>query len=538
MSEGPSSEQKHPGLFRNYVSFFGAAIVAASLASIILLFLIELTSGTDNPYLGIVTYVMLPGALITGLLTIFVGMYFERRRRRRLAPGEIPAYPSLDLNDPRRRRTFLTFLAVTFIFIFMSAFGSYRAYEFSESVTFCGQTCHVPMKPEFTAYQASPHARVRCVECHVGGGAEWYVRAKLNGVHQLYGVLTGRYDRPIPTPVHNLRPANDTCAQCHWPQKFYGDEMRVFNHYDYDEHNTARQTRLLVHVGGGSPANGPVSGIHWHMNLGNEIEYIATDEHRQNIPWVRVKDGQGKVTEYTEDGAALTPSLAKAEKRRMDCIDCHNRPAHIYVPPDEAVNDSLAAGKLDASLPYLKRQAVEALSKPYQTNDEAVRSIAASLDQFYRANYADVYASKPDAIRSAVAEVQRIYQTYFFPEMKTDWQAHPNNIGHYYSQGCFRCHDGKHESRDGKVIRSDCNVCHATLDQSENGATTSAQNGAFRHPVELGKLSELNCTVCHSGSKPFQHPVSLGDISQFKCSDCHSGKVWSKAVAANQGIGR
>jgi nitrate/TMAO reductase-like tetraheme cytochrome c subunit len=287
------TERKRPSLFRNYISFFGAAIVAASLSSIILLFLIELTSGGENPYLGIVTYVMLPGALITGLVIVFAGMHFERRRRRRLAPGEIPVYPSLDLNDPRRRRAFSTFLTVTFIFILMSAFGSYRAYEFSESVIFCGQTCHVPMKPEFTAYQASPHARVRCVECHVGGGAEWYVRAKLNGVHQLYGVLTGRYDRPIPTPVHNLRPANDTCAQCHWPQKFYGDEMRVFNHYGYDERNTPRQTRLLVHVGGGSPANGPVSGIHWHMNLGNEIEYIATDEHRQNIPWVRVKDGQG-----------------------------------------------------------------------------------------------------------------------------------------------------------------------------------------------------------------------------------------------------
>ena len=304
--EEAAKGRRVPGLFRNYVSFFGAAIVAASLASIILLFLIELTTGTDNPYLGIVTYVMLPGALIFGLLTVFVGMHFERRRRRRLAPGEMPAYPSLDLNDPRRRRSFATFLSLTFIFVFMSAFGSYRAYEFSESVTFCGQTCHTVMKPEFIAHQASPHARVRCVECHVGGGAEWYLRSKLNGVHQLYSVLLNKYQKPIPTPVHNLRPANDTCAQCHWPEKFYGDEVRVFNHYAYDERNTPRQTRLLVHVGGGSPATGPVSGIHWHMNLANDIEYIATDEHRQNIPWVRVKDRQGNVTEYTEDGAALT----------------------------------------------------------------------------------------------------------------------------------------------------------------------------------------------------------------------------------------
>jgi nitrate/TMAO reductase-like tetraheme cytochrome c subunit len=521
--------QKAPGLFRNYLSFFGAAIVAASLASIVLLFLIELSVGTENPYLGIFTYVILPGFLIFGLLTVFAGMHFERRRRRRLAPGEFPAYPSLDLNDPRRRRSFFVFLGLTFIFVFMSAFGSYRAYEYSESVAFCGQTCHAVMKPEFISYQASPHARVRCVECHVGSGPQWYVRAKLNGVRQLYGVVTGKYDRPIPTPVHNLRPANDTCAHCHWPEKFYGDELRVFEHYGYDERNTPRQTRMLIHVGGGSPGAGPVTGIHWHMNLGNEIDYISTDKQRQEIAWVRVRDRAGHVTEYTADGAALSPEqIERAPKRRMDCIDCHNRPTHIYVSPDEAVNTSLAAGRLDASLPYLKRQAVEVLSKPYETNDEAVSSIAASLEQFYRDNYPEVSTSKPDSIRGAVAEVRRIYQTYLFPEMKTDWQSHPNNIGHYYFQGCFRCHDGKHESRDGRLIRNDCNICHTTLDQTENGVTTASQNGAFRHPAELGKLSELDCTLCHSGNREFKHPVNLGDISQFKCADCHSGKVWAR----------
>src|SRR5205085_1151191 len=216
-------ERKTPSLFRNYLSLFGAAIVAASLASIVLLFLIELSVGTENPYLGIFTYVILPGFLIFGIVTILAGMYFERRRRRRLAPGEIPAYPSLDLNDPRRRRTFFALLGVAFIFVFMSAFGSYRAYEYSESVAFCGQTCH-------------------------------------------------------------------------WSEKFYGDELRVFNHYGYDERNTPRQTRLLIHVGGGSPDAGPVTGIHWHMNLANEIEYMATDEQRQDIAWVRVRDRQGRVT--------------------------------------------------------------------------------------------------------------------------------------------------------------------------------------------------------------------------------------------------
>ena len=208
----------------------------------------------------------------------------------------------------------------------------------------------------------------------------------------------------------------------------------------------------------------------------------------------------------------------------MDCVDCHNRPAHVYVPPDRAVNDALNAGKIDPTLPYVKRQAVEVLTKGYQTEDEAVASIGRDLENFYRQNYADVYAQRPDAVRAAVSEVQRIYQTYNFPEMKTDWKTHPNNIGHFYFQGCFRCHDGKHQSPDGRPIRSDCNVCHTVLDQTEGTTLTAAQNGAFRHPVDLGDRSKFNCNVCHMGDKPFMHPVNLGDISQFECSQCHSGQ--------------
>jgi hypothetical protein len=527
MSEAAPTIGKVPSLFRNYVSFIGAAIVCACLASILLLFLIELTGSTDNPYLGILTYVILPSILIFGLFVILLGMLWERRRRRKVAPAEVMPYPVLDFNDPRRRRAFFVFLTLSFFFISLSAFGSYRAYEHSESVAFCGQTCHTVMKPEFVAFQASPHARLRCVDCHVGGGAEWYVRSKFSGVRQLYKVIFNKYPRPITTPVHNMRPANDTCAQCHWPERFYGDQLKVFNRYAYDEQNTLRQTRMLVHVGGGSPAAGPVTGIHWHMNLANEITFVATDRQRQVIPWIRVKDREGNVTEYFDKNRPLTPEqIARSPQRRMDCIDCHNRPAHIYVPPDAAVDEALAAGKLDGSLPFLKRQAVAVLSQPYATNDEALRSIANGLEQFYRTNYADLSAQKGAAVKGAVSEVQRIYQTYFFPEMKTDWQTHPNNIGHFYSAGCSRCHDGEHVSNTGRTISNDCNTCHQVLDQS--AANRAAFDGSFRHPVALGELAKLSCDTCHHANKPFQHPVNLGDISQFKCVDCHAGKVWAR----------
>ena len=524
MSDEVQASIKAPTLFRNYISFVGALVVAASLASIILLFLIEFTKAADNPYLGIVTYVILPAFLILGLAIIVAGMLVERRRRRRFPESDIAAYPRIDLNDPRQRRIAVLLVGVSFVFIFMSAFGSYRAYEYSESVEFCGQTCHTVMKPEYVAFKATSHARIRCVDCHVGHGAESYARAKLNGARQLYSLALGKYSKPIETPVHNMRPANQTCEQCHWPSKFYGSQLKTFSHYAYDEKNSLRLTRMLINVGGGNPESGPVNGIHWHMNLANEVSYIATDKHRQVIPWIRVKDRQGNVTEYYDRTRPLSPEqISTAEKRRMDCIDCHNRPAHVYLPPDVAVDQSFAAGRMDPSLPFLKRQTIDSLTKPYLTEGEAVSTIASSLDSFYRSNYGDVYREKGDAVKNAISETQRIYTTYFFPEMKTNWETHPNNIGHLYSSGCFRCHDGEHVSNEGKVISNDCNVCHTVLSDSARPAS-ALKMLPVQHPVDLGGLADRKCETCHKANEPFRHPVNLGDLSMFQCVECHPRK--------------
>lgn len=525
-------DPKPPSLLRNYISMVGGAIVIASLVSVCLLFLIEITSKAENPYLGLLTYIILPSIMIFGIVVVLVGRMIERRRRHRAAPDDVAAYPRLDLNDPGSRKAFFIFLSITFLFVSASAFGSYRGYEYTESVNFCGETCHSVMNPEFTAYKAGAHARVECVACHVGHGPGWYVKMKINGVRQLYSLAFNKYSKPIPSPVHNLRPARDTCEHCHWSEKFYGDEMRTLNRYAYDEQNTLRQRRMLIHVGGGSPANGLVAGIHWHMNIANEITYVSTDDRRQVIPWVQLKDKQGNVTEYFDRARPATPEqIAGGNKRQMDCIDCHNRPAHVYLPPDVALDQAFAAGRLDPSLPYLKKVSVEALSKTYTATPEAVSTIAASLNDFYRTNYANVYASKRSSIDGAVAEVQRIFQTYFFPEMKTDWQAHPNNIGHLNFPGCFRCHDGEHVSKEGKVITNNCNVCHTVIYDSAGPPEKNAKIGPFQHPVDLGALAERKCESCHKANKPFVHPLNLGDISQFQCAECHPKK--ENKLAAN-----
>ena len=526
--EEPNVVGKIPSHFRNYISIAGTTVVVTSLACIVLLFLIEITGSTSKPYLGIFTYIIFPTVLVFGLFVVVVGALIERRRRRKLPASEIAAYPILDLNNPKRRRAFFAFLGVSFIFLFASAFGSYRAYEFTETVAFCGQTCHSVMNPEFVAYQASPHARVGCVECHVGPGAGWYVRSKLSGAYQLYSVTFKKYSRPIGTPVHNLRPAQETCEHCHWPEKFFGAQMKIFNRYAYDEQNTRSQTRMLINVGGGSPVTGQVAGIHWHMNISNEVTYASADDQRQVIPWVRIKDTKGNVTEYTLNNASFSPDqMAAMPQRKMDCVDCHNRPSHVYQPPDAAVNASLVAERMDATLPFLKRQAVEVLTKPYASTDEALKAISDGLNAFYQKNYPDVYSQKGVAVKGAVAEVQRIFQTFIFPEMKVDWKTHPNNIGHYYFQGCFRCHDNQHVSNTGKVIKNDCNICHTVLDQMNKGVSVPVKDGAFTHPVELGVLSGNNCTHCHTGSSAFKHPLNLGDIGEFKCIECHNTK-WPK----------
>jgi hypothetical protein len=260
------------------------------------------------------------------------------------------------------------------------------------------------------------------------------------------------------------------------------------------------------------------------MNIANEVLYIASDDHRQVIPWVQIKDREGNVTQYNDRNRPLSPDqIAAASKRKMDCVDCHNRPAHVYQPPDVAVDQAFVAGRLDPSIPYLKRKAVEVLSGSYETTPQALTSIDKGLNEFYQTNYKDVYSQKQASIKGAVTEVQRIFQTFFFPEMKTDWQTHPNNIGHLYFSGCFRCHDGEHVSNTGKVITNNCNVCHTVIFDTANPAA-SVKTGSFQHPVDLGSLADRKCEFCHKANKPFKHPVNLGDISMFQCVECHSLK--------------
>jgi nitrate/TMAO reductase-like tetraheme cytochrome c subunit len=489
-------------LLRNPFSLAGVALAIVSIANIFIFFLIDQIATKASPYVGILAYMVSPGFLILGLLLMLVGVLIERRKK--VAPTAF--YPRIDLNDPTQRSAVISFMTFLVVFVVVSVAGSYKAYEFTESVGFCGQLCHTVMSPEYTAYQLSPHARVACAECHVGSGATWFVKSKLSGSRQVFAAVFNTFPRPIPTPVHNLRPAQETCEQCHWPKKFYGGQLKVFTHYGNDEKNSVRQIRMLIKTGGGDPATGSPEGIHWHMNIANKIEYVAADEKRQVIPYIHVEDQQGRVTEYYAKDSTLTKDqIAKTPRHHMDCVDCHNRPTHIYVSPDQSVDQSLLARRLDVSLPFIKQEAVTVLTGTYATTDDAMKGIAKGMDDFYESKYPDVAKAKQLEIRNAVTEVQQIFKRTTFPEMKLNWQTHPNNLGHFYFNGCFRCHDGQHVSSDGKkVVSKDCNQCHTMMSQTEGTATAGA-------------------TMSPLASTNFQHPVDIGDLTQVNCADCHTG---------------
>ncbi len=486
-------------LVRNYISLSGLALAAVALANICILFLIDITAAHPSPYTGILAYMVFPGFLVAGLALAGFGILRERHRRLQAVPGA-PLLPRIDLNRPEHRRRLVFFVSFVFVFVLLSAVGSYRAYEFTDSTSFCGELCHTVMQPEHVAHDHSAHARVSCVECHVGSGASWYVKSKLSGMRQVFKTITNTYPRPIETPVANLRPAGQTCEQCHWPRRFWGAQLKVFNHFAADETNTPRQVRLLIKTGGGDPDSGQAAaGIHWHMNIANKIEY-RSDPKRETMSWVRLTDPKGNVTEYTAAGADPA-AIGKLEQRRMDCIDCHNRPTHVYLPPDRAVDQALAANRINPSLPFAKQQGVQVLSASYKSTAEAQAAIAQQIPAFYQEKYPQLASSRSGDIQNMVKELQRLFRDNIFPEMKVDWRTHPDNVGHYYFNGCFRCHDGNHTSKDGKVITKDCNSCHTVLTQEAGVLPTAVVNTAmiFQHPVDLGDLTAVNCSDCHTG---------------------------------------
>ncbi len=498
-------------LMRNWVGLMGTVMFVTAFTTFLFFFLVEFVAGEENPYLGLFHFLILPPIATLGLFFMLGGWLIERRRKRvALASGQI--WAPLDIRRTRvQQRLLLTAGGMSAFLIFMMAAGGYRAYEFTESTEFCGEVCHSVMHPEYIAYQVSPHAQVACVDCHVGDGAGYYVQAKLSGLYQVYSVMRGIYPKPIPTPVHNMRPAQDTCEQCHWSRYFFGDRRKRFTHYLTDGSEEPWIVDMLINIGGGDPERGYTRGIHWHMNLANRVEYISRNGTREEIPWVRSFDADGNATTYEDVENPMTPEEiaereAAGEVRQMDCIDCHNRPAHIYRGPTELINLELELGRIDPAMPDIKFFALELLATEYESAEAGVEAISAGLHEAYEGDFPDYYAENREQVDEVAGILQRLYSENTFPEMNVRWDSYPDFIGHWDTAGCFRCHAGNLQSSEGRTISTDCNACHVILQQGfESDPWPSDGPGApFVHPGDFEEMNEpILCHECHDGALGF-----------------------------------
>ncbi|WP_321290424.1 NapC/NirT family cytochrome c [uncultured Sunxiuqinia sp.] len=496
---------KLPSSIRNWISITGTVLAVFNLASILSLMILNTIFGFGGSYIGIFIYLVLPAFMIIGLLLIPIGMRINRKKARKAkSEGRELNWPVLDFNNVAVRNASTIFIVGTVFLLIISSIGSYEAFHYTESVEFCGKLCHEVMEPEYITYHGSSHERVACVECHVGAGAGWYVKSKLSGMYQVYSVLAKKYPKPIPTPIENLRPARETCEECHWPEKFYDRKLRVEHSFLADDNNTEQIVHLQIKTSSKATADGMEKGIHQHISPDVKIEYKAVDHDRQIIPWVKYTNTKtGESQTYTDSDYPLSQvELDTLEIRVMDCLDCHNRPSHNYRVPQNFIDQSMAEGRISKTLPSIKLIAMMALYQEYPTKDSAFTAINSQVREYYELVEPEVLENRTAEVEQAIAEIQDQYAHNFFPLMNVSWKYYPNNVGHMETDGCFRCHNDRHAAESGKVISKDCNMCHNILAQGtpdQMKYSESFEPLEFKHPVDIGDdWKTESCSMCHS----------------------------------------
>jgi hypothetical protein len=438
------------GLIRsNWISSLGTALMTLAVFGMVTLFALHTAAGGQwaGPYMGIVFTVVLPGLFVAGLVFVPLGILVYRRRVRERVAAMVDKPMSLV-------RAVVALTAVNFAAV---ATVGYGATSYMSSTEFCGKACHAAMQPEYETYLTSPHKQIGCVPCHVEPTARGFVAAKLNGTRQLIDFVRDDYEKPIPTPIHGQVPAKDTCEHCHWPEKYLGTKIKVLPHYRTDEAVSGFTNVLLMRTGGTRP-DGQSVGIHWHVHPSATVRFFATDEKLLDVPVVEVQKpgGQKDVFAVAGDDPAKLPA---GRWRTMDCVDCHNRAAHHFELPDEALDKAIASGLVSRELPGVKAQALEALQKPW-TRATAADGIRGHMRAAYRA----LDQAGQQRLETTTEQIVRIWLRNVYPDRGVAWGTYPSLSSH---TGCYRCHDGKHANADGKVISNACNLCHTVLSENE-----------------------------------------------------------------------
>jgi nitrate/TMAO reductase-like tetraheme cytochrome c subunit len=408
--------------------------------------------------------------------------------------------------------------------------GGAYAWDYTNSSSFCGTSCHT-MPPEYAAYQVSPHARIACVECHIGRefiGNQIFRKA--GDVKHIVAMTFQTYEYPI--RVKSMRPARETCEKCHSPEKFSDDSLRSISHFKDDEDNTPYSIYLVLKTGGGAKREGLGRGIHWHVQ--NKVYYYPTGSEEQKIPFVRVINDDGSESDYVDIESDFDVTKVDASQlKEMDCITCHNRITHRIYTPEESLDRALSLGQISQDIPDIREKGVEVLSDDYATQAEAQTEIA-NLESYYEGNHPEFYELNSGKVAEAVKVLQQVYADSVFIEQKVDWDSHPTNVGHIDSPGCFRCHDGKHLNDQQQAIRLECNVCHSipVVAEAEDFLTRieisrGPEPESHLNPNWISLHNEAfgpSCAACHT----MDDPGGTSNTSFCSNSACH-GNVYTFA---------
>jgi hypothetical protein len=448
------------GMWRSPLGLMGVALTTVSITLMVVGLIFDMLGLIANPYANIFTYMILPGGMVTGLLLIPIAGFLRRRQWHNFGiPRE---HLHINLSDHKHRKFLVAFISLTVVNVSVLGLIGYEGYHFTDSPYFCGVVCHQVMAPEYTAYQRSPHAKVACVECHIGPGAQWFVRAKISGLRQVAAVVTDSYSKPIPAPVEHLRPARDTCEHCHWPDKFHGKKVKIFKHFSNDDQSEPEVNEIALHIGGRNPETSKFEGIHWHVSQDVEVQYLAADVQRTQIAKVRVKRPDGSTDEFVKGDIAMAEG-APEEWRIMDCIDCHNRPTHIYDMPEDVVDFGMLSKEINREIPGIREDSLIAITAEYQSQGEAEEKIGPALRELQFKRNGDAIEKYREDIDKAALYLIDGYKANVWPETKVGWGTYKGHLGHQQEEegyGCFRCHDEEHENNSGKVISQDCSLCH------------------------------------------------------------------------------
>lgn len=444
----------------------GIILTTSAFITFLLLEVARFAGILTNQYMGLVTYLALPLLFIFGLVLIPVGWAKYRdttgKTTRELLRQQFPEEQVQGRLTGSKLFTIILGLTLVNVLFLMGA--SMRTLHFMDQPRFCGKACHEVMNPEWTTYQMSPHARVHCVECHVGEGLDALIDSKLNGLYQIVSATLHLYEQPIPTPVHQLRPAQETCEHCHWPAKFYGNKLISNISYALDSLSTPRYTTLNLKIDTGIAPE--ASGIHWHIAEVNQVRYASVDDQRQRMIWVERRRSDGSYIRY--ENIRLSDEqlheVPREESRIMDCVDCHNRATHIYEQPEQAVNERIRLGQIPRSLPFVKQEALASLTHGYNTVPAAMEGIAKHIYGYYRRNFPEIFAARTGEMDTTIAVLQNIWRRNIHPEMNITWGTYPSHIGHpNETTGCFRCHNKFLHSVAGETVNDGCTLCHSIL---------------------------------------------------------------------------